>query len=316
MDNLSKEVLKEPTSPIYIVAKDNVILPIDGKQNKRLPESIYGTQGWDEGLPFDCSTVNYIWNNHGEWVEYLRVKVATNYSDLKQYIDTKHKTAMDAISSLGTALTTKITTLDTYVKAQVKLIRATTLTAGSGIDGGGDLTADRSFSVDNTVIRTTGNQTLGGIKTFSSAPETSASQGSKANNLTRKDYVDAQVKSTNTVILSTPIVVLTHQDIGGSKEVVVPNSIPEGAVCFVNFRATAPNEGAESFGLIASGGTSNISDANQANVYVQFYDGGSRTYASSGQVMAKKVGGKIRISKTGGVLKASLAITGYMPQRS
>lgn len=315
MNNLNKEVLKEPTSPIYIVAKDNVILPIDGKQNKRLPESIYETQGWDEGLPFDCSTVNYIWNNHGSWIDYLRVEVVNKYSDLKQYIDTKHKTAMDAVSNLSTTLTGKITKLDTYVKEQDKSIRETELTAGDGLDGGGNLTSNRSFSVDNTVIRTTGNQTLGGIKSFSTAPETSVAQGGEVNNLTRKDYVDTQVKSTNTVIFNNPIVVLTHQDIGASKDVVIPSSVPEGAICFVNFRATAPNESGEGFGLIASGGTANITDANQANVYAQFFDAGSRTYASSGQVMAKKVGGKIRVSKTGDTLNVSLAITGYMPQK-
>ena len=43
-----------------------------------------------------------------------------------------------------------------------------TISTGSGIDGGGNLTANRTFSVDSTVIRTTGNQTLGGVKTFSS----------------------------------------------------------------------------------------------------------------------------------------------------
>jgi hypothetical protein len=40
------------------------------------------------------------------------------------------------------------------------------IAAGDGLSGGGDLTADRSFAVDSTVIRTTGNQTLSGTKTF------------------------------------------------------------------------------------------------------------------------------------------------------
>ncbi|HOR06259.1 MAG TPA: hypothetical protein PLR67_02720, partial [Candidatus Dojkabacteria bacterium] len=34
--------------------------------------------------------------------------------------------------------------------------------------GGGDLTANRTLSLDSTVVRTTGDQTIGGIKTFSS----------------------------------------------------------------------------------------------------------------------------------------------------
>lgn len=43
-----------------------------------------------------------------------------------------------------------------------------TLTAGDGLSGGGDLSANRSFAVDATVVRTSGNQTIGGVKTFSS----------------------------------------------------------------------------------------------------------------------------------------------------
>lgn len=61
----------QPTQPVYIVAKDDVVLPVDGSINKREPEPIFGTQGWDEGLPFDCSTINYIFNNLGKWVKYL-----------------------------------------------------------------------------------------------------------------------------------------------------------------------------------------------------------------------------------------------------
>ena len=40
--------------------------------------------------------------------------------------------------------------------------------AGDGLSGGGTIAADRTFDVDSTVVRTTGNQTLGGTKTFSS----------------------------------------------------------------------------------------------------------------------------------------------------
>ncbi|WP_434222344.1 tail fiber domain-containing protein [Limnospira platensis CENA597] len=41
-----------------------------------------------------------------------------------------------------------------------------TLTAGDGLSGGGTLAANRTIDVDSTVVRTTGNQTLTGIKTF------------------------------------------------------------------------------------------------------------------------------------------------------
>lgn len=41
--------------------------------------------------------------------------------------------------------------------------------AGDGLSGGGDLSADRTLSVDATVVRTTGNQSIAGLKTFSNS---------------------------------------------------------------------------------------------------------------------------------------------------
>ena len=60
-----------------------------------------------------------------------------------------------------------------------------TLTAGSGLAGGGDLSSDKTFNigqgdgitvsadaiaVDSTVVRTTGTQSVGGVKTFNNRP--------------------------------------------------------------------------------------------------------------------------------------------------
>lgn len=42
------------------------------------------------------------------------------------------------------------------------------ISAGDGLSGGGDLTADRTLSVNSTVVRTSGAQTIDGVKTFSS----------------------------------------------------------------------------------------------------------------------------------------------------
>lgn len=45
------------------------------------------------------------------------------------------------------------------------------LTAGSGLSGGGDLTTGRTFTVDATVLRTTGDQSVAGTKTFTNYPQ-------------------------------------------------------------------------------------------------------------------------------------------------
>lgn len=46
---------------------------------------------------------------------------------------------------------------------------------GTGITGGGNLNSDITISVDNTVVRTSGNQTVGGAKTFTSTVTTQQS---------------------------------------------------------------------------------------------------------------------------------------------
>ena len=47
------------------------------------------------------------------------------------------------------------------IKSSDLALNTLTLTAGSGLSGGGNLTANRSFAVDGTVLRTTGAQTVG-----------------------------------------------------------------------------------------------------------------------------------------------------------
>ena len=61
-----------------------------------------------------------------------------------------------------------------------------TIATGSGLTGGGDLTANRTLTVDSTVVRTTGDQTIGGIKTFSSAVVLSTA-GTATNHAVRAD---------------------------------------------------------------------------------------------------------------------------------
>ena len=47
-------------------------------------------------------------------------------------------------------------------------------------------------TINNTTVKLTGNQTIAGIKTFSSNPISSAAQGGGGSHLTRKDYVDGR----------------------------------------------------------------------------------------------------------------------------
>lgn len=63
-----------------------------------------------------------------------------------------------------------------------------TLTTGDGLSGGGSLEANRTFAVDSTVVRTTGNQTITGTKTFNGVINgTAVSTNATANKLAVRD---------------------------------------------------------------------------------------------------------------------------------
>jgi hypothetical protein len=49
----------------------------------------------------------------------------------------------------------------------IKANSSVVITAGDGLSGGGPLTGNISVAVDSTVVRTSGNQTIAGVKTFS-----------------------------------------------------------------------------------------------------------------------------------------------------
>lgn len=51
---------------------------------------------------------------------------------------------------------------------------STTITAGDGLSGGGDISANRTLAVDTTVVRTSGAQDIAGQKTFNSTMNTNA----------------------------------------------------------------------------------------------------------------------------------------------
>ena len=83
---------------------------------------------------------------------------------------------------------------------------AVTLTAGDGLSGGGDITTSRSFAVDSTVIRTTGDQSLGGIKTFTGdvVLPVKTSAGTEANSIFIEGNNTVKANIDGTIFTLTP----------------------------------------------------------------------------------------------------------------
>ena len=88
-----------------------------------------------------------------------------------------------------TTLQGDVSTLD----ARVTNLANRTITAGSGIIASGTLGGGITVAVDPTVVRTSGNQTLAGVKNFSALPTVPTAAPTLAGQVASKAYVDAQV---------------------------------------------------------------------------------------------------------------------------
>ncbi|MEY8799500.1 tail fiber domain-containing protein [Leisingera sp. XS_AS12] len=98
----------------------------------------------------------------------VNAPTAGNQAANKSYVDAAAAAAKGTTYSAGTGLTLAGTTFnfDTTWGDARYAVRWRTINTGSGLVGGGNLTANRTLSVDSTVVRTSGNQSLSGVKTF------------------------------------------------------------------------------------------------------------------------------------------------------
>lgn len=162
-----------------------------------------GFMGWNnqssEFIFLSSTTGTIVGNDYGAGT-FGRVKVGSlvsngNVSGTNLYAtnQTAHRVAVfDANSMLfstgiATSELTHLTGVSSSIQDQLnsKAASGVSLTAGNGLTGGGSLSGNLSFNVgagdgigvsadlvnvDSTVVRTTGNQSIGGIKTFTTAP--------------------------------------------------------------------------------------------------------------------------------------------------
>ena len=105
----------QPTNPIVLVASNDVNLPSTGQPNKTAPNTAVQNTGWDDNQVVTAENLNYIFDNFGEWLTYLKLS--------KEELEPR-----------------------------VNSLESRNLTAGDGLTGGGDLSADRTFTLGTPSI--------------------------------------------------------------------------------------------------------------------------------------------------------------------
>lgn len=123
------------------------------------------------------------------------------------------------------------------VAVDATVVRTTrTITAADGLNGTGNLSNDITLTVDGTVVRTSGNQSIGGTKTFTSTPIAPAlTIGSQANKATIQ-YTANTARTYTIPFVSSSSFVMTegNQTLSGFKVFDDEVQITSGATLTLN----------------------------------------------------------------------------------
>ena len=112
----------------------------------------------------DTSTGDLILSSAGSKI----IQLQGGVSGTRIYKSNNAAYAAINVESLTANRTLTISDADTTLVGGTMVPTTTSINTGDGLSGGGNLSATRTLTVDSTVVRTFGNQTIGGTKTFSS----------------------------------------------------------------------------------------------------------------------------------------------------
>lgn len=124
----------EPTNPIIRIAEQDTVLPTTQQSNKLEPITEVQTTGFDQNIIVSAEELNYIFDNFGEWLQYLADEgVSLRDVDI---------IAGDGLSGGGNLTQDRTLTVDDSIARS-----AIQISAGNGMTGGGDLTENRTLTL-------------------------------------------------------------------------------------------------------------------------------------------------------------------------
>lgn len=124
--------MAQPTNPLIVWASDDVILPNAQRPNKSLPSESLIQTGWDLSQKPAADEWNYLLNNNGQYIKWLVEEKINEFLKKSENLSDLNNT------------TTARTNLDVFSKSEVN---SKTISAGNGLTGGGDLSANRTISM-------------------------------------------------------------------------------------------------------------------------------------------------------------------------
>ncbi|QEG08797.1 Ig-like domain-containing protein [Aeromonas phage 4L372XY] len=140
--------MAQPVDPLIVWASEDVILPNAQRPNKSLPPTSLIETGWDLSQKPAADEWNYLLNNNGQYIKWLIEEKINEFL--------KKSENLNDLDDKATARTN----LGVFSIAQVN---SKTISAGNGLTGGGDLSANRTISIGNpsTVGPATSNTASG-----------------------------------------------------------------------------------------------------------------------------------------------------------
>lgn len=124
--------MAQPTNPLIVWASDDVILPNAQRPNKSLPSESLIQTGWDLSQKPAADEWNYLLNNNGQYIKWLIEEKINEFL--------KKSENLNDLANKNTARTN----LDVFSKSEVN---SKSISAGNGLTGGGDLSANRTISM-------------------------------------------------------------------------------------------------------------------------------------------------------------------------
>lgn len=128
--------MAQPTNPLIVWASDDVILPNAQRPNKSLPSESLIQTGWDLSQKPAADEWNYLLNNNGQYIKWLIEEKINEFL--------KKSENLNDLANKATARTN----LSVFSKSEVN---SKTISAGNGLTGGGDLSADRTITLGTPI---------------------------------------------------------------------------------------------------------------------------------------------------------------------